>query len=102
VFSMVLFAASCAAAATKSLTLRPWIWAARLMTVSASGALRALIHAVRLDSRDTMRSFQSSVMYRKPGHRPSPLISSGYMRMRGRHVRALPLQPAHMDANRVL
>ncbi|MGH7117095.1 MAG: hypothetical protein ACREE9_21690 [Stellaceae bacterium] len=38
VSSIVRWAASWAAATTKSLTLRPWISAARLTTASASGA----------------------------------------------------------------
>ena len=56
-------AASCAAATTKSLTLRPWISAARLTMVSASGEMRASIREVRVGSWGIMNPLLTSLLY---------------------------------------
>ena len=63
VSSIVRLAASCAAATTKSLTLRPVISAARLTTAKASGALRASMRAVRVGSWAILRPLFLALMY---------------------------------------
>src|SRR5262249_37844064 len=56
----------------KSLTLRPWISAARLTMASTSGAMRASMRAVRVSSCDIRSPSFRNVMYGSPPDIASP------------------------------
>src|SRR5580658_934488 len=66
VSSIAFRAASWAAETTKSLTLRPCSPAARLITASASGAIRASMRAVRLVAVGIAKPHLPVLVYGKP------------------------------------